>query len=78
MQRPDDGTSEGRVPAGANAGPGKVCRHCGDAVRTDEWYPVASLTTPDGSVVVHPFCGDDCREAWGDRRDGRDDATVTD
>lgn len=78
MQRPDGSTSDGRIPTGANAKRGKICRHCGDAVKIDEWYPVASRTAPDGSVEIYPFCGDDCREAWTAGRDARDDATVTD
>lgn len=77
MQRPDGGTNDGRATTGSSAGGGKTCRRCGGAVKTDEWYPVASRTAPDGSVEIHPFCGDDCREAWIARRDG-DDATVTD
>lgn len=77
MQRPDDTTNDGRVPPRTDVETGKICRHCGSAVKTDEWYPVASRTAPDGSVEIHPFCGDGCQEAWADRREARD-ATVTD
>lgn len=63
MQRTDDRTNDGRVPTGATE-TGKICRHCGGAVKTDEWYPVSSRTEPDGSVEIHAFCGERCRERW--------------
>ena len=75
MHRPDDGTSDGRVPVGTSAESRKLCRHCGTAVKTDEWFPIASWTAPDGSVEIHPFCGDDCRDAWTERRAEPDGAT---
>lgn len=39
------------------------CANCGSVLPTDEWCPVVTCEE-EGSMVIHSFCDDDCKEAW--------------
>jgi tellurite resistance-related uncharacterized protein len=40
------------------------CSHCGDAVPTEDWHPVATVRTDDGELEVHLFCSETCQSSW--------------
>lgn len=43
---------------------GEPCAHCGSAIETDDWYPIAAERDEDGSLNLYHFCSEDCRSAW--------------
>lgn len=49
-----DGDSDDRV----------ACTACGAEIDPTEWYPTATTWDEDGDLIIHEFCGDECRENW--------------
>ncbi|WP_247731425.1 DUF7576 family protein [Halovivax limisalsi] len=46
----------------------EVCTRCGSVIDTSDWYPIATDRI-DGSVTLHPFCDETCKDAWLDGQD---------
>jgi len=63
-----DGAAE---PPAESAGATERCAHCGDAIDTSEWHPVAARSESD-EFRIYPFCDETCRDDW-DEVDGREE-----
>jgi hypothetical protein len=40
------------------------CPRCGEGLPTEEWCPIVSRSDSDGTLHVHTFCDDACKNAW--------------
>lgn len=56
------------TPDAADGTPVTRCEHCGTAIDTSDWYPVASERDDGGSVRLYDFCDETCQAAWRDER----------
>jgi len=50
------------------------CPRCGKRLPTEEWCPIVSRSDSDGTLHVHTFCDDACKNAWleGTEADGEE------
>jgi hypothetical protein len=46
------------------SGTQRTCSNCGRILKPGEWHPVGTGTDPDGGLVLHVFCGEDCQTTW--------------
>lgn len=56
----------GEAPSHPNDSPTDRCEECGEAIATNDWYPIAKERTPDGSLRLYPFCSEGCKISWLD------------
>lgn len=63
----DSGSSDDRPDTRSD--PATRCAYCEAVVDTGEWHPVAKDRSTDGTLSIHPFCSDACRDAWLEESD---------
>lgn len=51
----------------------EYCARCGARLPNGEWCPIVTERDSDGTLYVHSFCDDACRDAWRDDADGADE-----